>query len=173
MKNAGLAVISVVLALGASAARACNFEYDPISVQQYYREQGWTLPGIKHLPASGRRSAGNYGLTREPVPGLGANIVEFPPQEFIVQGGRKKMRAMQARVRVVRWMMNGRTVGYAYELSPVMARRVQGEWVVEGALACDFWATFVDDKGDGVFRVLAPVAFRDELVPLWAKRRED
>jgi hypothetical protein len=32
-----------------------------------------------------------------------------------------------------------------------------------------FYGTFIDNKGDGVFRTLVPGALTPELNPLWAK----
>ena len=175
MKSAGLALgVSVALLLGVPAALACNFEYDPVSTQQYYREQGWILPGVKDLHPAARAGARRGGLVAQDIPlDESQNVVEFPAQEFVVQGKRQRMRASQAQISVQRWVMRGRTIAYSYEMNPVTARRRGGKWVVESALMCDFWATFVDDKGDGVFRVLVPAPFREDLVPLWAKRREN
>jgi len=44
--------------------------------------------------------------------------------------------------------------------------------MVESEMACVFTATFIDDKGDGVFRVLVPGPFTPDLVPRWAKSQK-
>jgi hypothetical protein len=61
---------------------------------------------------------------------------------------------------------------YSYSLIPISkAYKQQGKWVYEGELACMFYGTFIDDKGDGTFRVLVPDTLKPELIPMWAKPR--
>ena len=156
---------------------ACDFQYDPASVANYYREQGWTLPGTTdfNLSATPRTSE---APELAQIPGAVAQllphdeypyIVEFPSQEFVLNGSRKKMRPAQLKATIVRWKVEGKIVAYSYGLVPVVARRVNGQWKIEIEAGCIFTATFIDDKGDGVFHVLVPGAFATELVPLWAR----
>jgi hypothetical protein len=49
---------------------------------------------------------------------------------------------------------------------------VNGKWDVESELGCIFTATFIDDKGDGVFRILVPGGLTAGLIPHWAKPKE-
>ena len=76
---------------------------------------------------------------------------------------------MQAKATLLRWEVNGHVVAYSYGLTPVRARRHKGNWVVESEAGCVFYATFIDDKGDGIFRTLVPSVFTPDLVPKWAK----
>jgi hypothetical protein len=69
--------------------------------------------------------------------------------------------------------MNGKVFAYSYGLVPVSARRVGGKWKVEDELACVFNATFIDDDGDGVFRLLVPSGLTDSLVPAWVRKPVD
>ena len=175
MKCAGFVIVLfTALLLGVPEALACDFEYHPVSTQQFYREQGWLLPGIKDLRPALRIGSRRSGLLAQDIPlNESESIVEFPAQEFVAQGKRQKMRASQAQVSVQRWVKRGRTVAYTYTMSPVTAHRRGGKWVVETGFLCLFWATFVDDKGDGVFRVLVRTPFQEDMVPLWAKQREN
>jgi hypothetical protein len=182
MKSAGLAILFlVVLVLRVPAAFACEFKYDPVLAAQYYRASGWNLPGTKNFNSSARLET--YSLApAESIPGAVAqalpndkspNVVEFPAQEFVLHGARQKMRATQVQVGILRWVMHGRIVAYSYSLIPVVAHRGDGKWIIDSMAACVFFASFIDDKGDGVFRVLVPDRFAADLVPLWAKPREN
>ena len=71
---------------------------------------------------------------------------------------------------MVRIEMHGRVAAYSFGLVPVEAHRKGGKWVIDSTAACIFYATFIDDKGDGVFRVLVPAPFTAEVVPGWAKK---
>jgi len=99
-------------------------------------------------------------------------IAEFPAQEFALNGSRQRMRGSLVKATIVRWEVAKRVVAYSYTMIPVMAHRKNGKWIVDAEAACIFWATFLDDRGDGIFRVLVPAPFAADLVPLWAKRKE-
>jgi hypothetical protein len=75
------------------------------------------------------------------------------------------MRPQPAKATIVRWKLYRHVVAYSYTLIPVAAHRAGGKWVVDSEAACVFTATFIDDKGDGVFRVLVPVA----LTQTWSQ----
>jgi hypothetical protein len=83
------------------------------------------------------------------------------------------LHPIQVKATIIRLEMNGHVVAYSYGLIPVVAHREKGKWVVESELACIFFATFIDDKGDGVFRILARSEFTPDLVPMWAKERSN
>ncbi len=156
------------------AAVCCDFHYDPASIPAYYRAEGWSLPGVADFnpQATPRTYRGPQ------IPGADGQllphdehpyIIAFPAQEFILNGERQRMRPVQAKASIVRWKIDGRVVAYSYGLIPVRAHRVGGQWKVESEMACIFQATFIDDKGDGVFRILVPGALTADLVPRWAK----
>jgi hypothetical protein len=118
----------------------------------------------------------------KPVPGAVAEllphdeypyIIEFPAQDFVLNGARQKMRPAQVKAGIVRWKIDGHIIAYSYGLIPVTARRVNGKWEVQSELGCIFAATFIDDKGDGVFRVLVPGALTADLIPRWAQPKEN
>jgi hypothetical protein len=175
MKSSGLAILFLLaLALTIPAAFACEFQYDPVSTPQYYREEGWSLPGTKAFnsstvhrdQSSPTESIG--GAVGQALVHESPNVVNFPAQEFLLKGMRQRMRAAQLQVNIVRWVMHGRTIAYSYSLIPVAAHRENGKWIIDSMAACIYFATFIDDKGDGVFRVLVPDRFTAELGPLWA-----
>jgi hypothetical protein len=175
MKSSGLAILFlVVLNLRVPAALACEFQYDTVSTPRYYREEGWSLPGTKAFnsstvhsdkssPAESIGGAMGQALVHE-----SPNVVNFPAQEFLLKGVRQRMRAAQVQVGIVRWVLHGHTIAYSYSLNPIAAHRENGKWIIDSMAACIYFATFIDDKGDGVFRVLVPDRFTAELVPLWA-----
>jgi hypothetical protein len=167
------------VAVFAVPAWACDFKYDPVSAVQYYRAAGWNLPGIEDSPLA---PTDTYGLPSAlPIPGFEVrvirheipNIVTFPAQKFSLNGARQKMRAMQVEARILQWVTNGRTVAYSYGLIPVNAHRKDGKWVIDVEAGCIFDATFIDDKGDGVYRVLVPDRFTADLVPSWARAKKN
>jgi hypothetical protein len=169
MRYLGFAIVVLVVM---PPALACSFEYDPASTPQYYRSEGWKLPG----------TAGNHGLSQPTsmgdakaylvTPDESPYIAEFPAQEFALNGSRQRMRGSLVKATIVRWEVAKRVVAYSYTMIPVMAHRKNGKWIVDAEAACIFWATFLDDRGDGIFRVLVPAPFAADLVPLWAKRKE-
>jgi hypothetical protein len=164
-----------------SVALCCDFRYDPASVPRFYREEGWNLPGINDddpqvkvnlygiPPLDLLRSvpeAKAYPLRRDED----HYVVEFPTEEFLLDNERKRMRSLVAKASIVRWEISGKVVAYSYSLIPITrAYKKSGKWVYEGEVACMFYGTFIDDKGDGVFRTLVPGSLSPELIPLWAK----
>lgn len=170
-------LLASLFAMPTAMAAACDFEYDPASVATYYRANGWAVPGTTDFNlAATPQTYGGPTLTK--IPGgeiqLLAHdeypyIIQFPAQEFVLGNDHKKMRPMQAKAIVVRYSIGAKVVAFSYGLIPVKARKSEGHWVVESEMACIFTATFVDDKGDGVFRVLVPGPFTPDLVPRWAK----
>ena len=106
------------------------------------------------------------------MPHASPYIVQFPAQEFVLNGVRERMHAIQVKATIIRWEVGKHVVAYSYGLIPVVAHRHNGKWIVENELGCIFYATFIDDKGDGVFRVLVPASLTADLIPSWARREE-
>lgn len=162
-----IAVLGIV-----PAAFACEFHYDPASTPQYYRSEGWKLPGAAGTRGLSQPTSMGDAKAYLVTPGESPYIAAFPAQEFALNGSRQRMRASLVKATIVRWEVAGRAVAYSYSMIPVMAHRKDGKWIVDAVAACIFWATFVDDKGDGIFRVLVPAPFAADLVPLWARRKK-
>jgi hypothetical protein len=175
MKNVLVAVIALVLTVDAAAQ--CAFRYAPVDDKQFYRSEGWALPGISDFnPRAEPRLSGLPdvadipGATAEVLPhDAEPYIVEFPAQAFTIDGARQRMQKVLAKAGVVRWQFNRKVVAYSYGLVPVDAHKHNGKWVVTAVAGCIFTATFIDDRGDGVFRVLVPRKLTPELIPEWAK----
>jgi hypothetical protein len=170
-------ILLIVLALGPSAL-ACDLKYDPAAAPHYYREKGWKLPGIKDFIPYTAGQPHEFPLIGS-VPGAKTSIIEhefpyvitFPAQEFVVNGTRQRMRQMQVKATIVRWEIGDRVVAYSYGLTPVSAHKKHGKWVITSEVGCIFTVTFVDDRGDGIFRLLVPNVFAPDIVPLWVKQR--
>jgi len=48
-------------------------------------------------------------------------IVEFPAQEFVLDGSRQRMRPVQVKASIVRWKSHGHVIAYSYSMIPVKA----------------------------------------------------
>jgi hypothetical protein len=165
-----------------SIALGCQFQYDPASVHRFYREEGWSLPGIHdddpHVTPN-QYGAPPVGDVLRAIPGAKAYllrrdedhyVVEFPAQIFALDSERRTMRRILAKATILRWEINGRVVAYSYGLIRIdKAYKMNGKWVYDGELGCIFYGTFIDEKGDGVFRTMIPDTLRAEFVPAWAK----
>lgn len=174
MWRLGLLVVAFFFA---PSGVACDFQYDPAATQRYYRADGWSLPGTTDFNPHATPRLAETPVFR-PVQDAVAEllphdeypyIIEFPAQVFLLNGARQRMRPMQVKAGIVRWKVNGRVIAYSYGLIPVGAHKVDGKWKVEWEMGCIFTATFIDDTGDGVFRVLVPGPLTANLVPLWAR----
>ena len=169
--------VFALFALFAIQAFACDFQYDPVSATRYYRQEGWKLPGADaSVMLSAPTNLSGLPIPKERIPEAGfeiinAGVVEFPAQQFQLDGAKQRMRAAHYGARILKWTINSRTVAYSYGLIPVTAHREKGEWVVDSEAGCIFDATFIDDKGDGVFRVMVPGPFAANLVPSWARAK--
>ena len=167
----------VVVAALATAACACEFRYDPVSVPQYYRVEGWDLPGVRDYdPRGAPRTYGTPPVAQIPgaviqlLPHDDPYVVRLPSEVFTLNGVRQRMRPMLAKATIIRVEVGGKIVAYSYGLIPISsAVRKRGRWVVTGELGCIFYATFIDDKGDGIFRLLVPGPLTADLIPQWAK----
>jgi hypothetical protein len=155
-------------------ASACDLKYGPAASMQFVRPEGWKLPGVQ---SSTRLNPGHAFLSSD-VPGVTAAllrdrssyIAEFPAQVFLLNGTRQRLQAFTAKATVLRFQVNGRTFAYGYSLVPVLAHRSHGRWIVDGELACVFDITFIDDRGDGAFRVLTHNRLSPEMIPAWVRR---
>ena len=173
-----LAAAIVFAALLVSSARAgCGFRFDPASLPHYYRAEGWQLPGTTDFKTSAMPHISGVPLPRRPIPGVVFQllphddpfVIRFGEQVFDLNGAHYRMRSLIAKATVIRVMIDGKVVAYSYGLAPVSAERKNGKWMVHSEGGCEFEATFIDDKGDGVFRLLVPGAFTQDLIPAWAK----
>jgi hypothetical protein len=169
----------LTLLLVVTPALACDFQYDPISSKQYYRASGWMLPAVGEFKSYGplhQFLIMNLGI----VPAAIAeelrqdtdNVVEFPAQEFSLDSAPKIMRSAKYDAGIARWKVNGRVIAYSYVMEPVEAHKVNGKWRVDARAACIFTGTFIDDRGDGVFRVLVPGTLKPDLIPKWARQEQ-
>ena len=70
----------------------------------------------------------------------------------------------------LRYEIGGKVVAYTFRLIPVAAHRGGGQWVIDAEAGCVFHATYVDDKGDGKFRLLVPEEMTIDLIPAWAMK---
>ena len=180
MKSLCLTVI--IICLSSTLAAQCDFRYDPASSPRYYRQEGWVLPGIHDDDPNAK--AIEYGIpplsaVLTVVPGAKAilirrgedhYVIRFPEQVFFLGNTHERMHSILAKAIIVRWEINGNVVAYSYSLIPVAkAYKRHDDWVYEGEAGCIFYGTFIDDKGDGVFRTLIPDTLRPEYIPSWAK----
>ena len=155
----------------------CTFQFDPAAHVKYYRSEGWQLPGLADVNSSATgRYVGFYPQVTN-IPGARAlalpserdHVIDFPAQTFMFDGALKRMRPALMVSAIVRWEVNGRIFAYSYGLIPVSAHRTKSKWKIDSMAACIFDATFIDENGDGVFRLLVPQALTESLVPAWVK----
>ena len=171
-----------LLLLTLSAAAQCGFHYAPVAVPQYYRSGGWELPGINDFNLKAEPNLSQLP-TLAKVPGAKAYVlphdlepyvVEFPAQIFTMNNTTQRMHKMVAKAGIVQWKVAGKVIAYSYGLVPLLnPRRQDGKWVYEGEFGCIFDATFIDDKGDGVFRVLVQGPLTPDLIPAWVRKYEN
>ena len=110
------------------------------------------------------------GAVAQALPHEDPYIVEFTPLEFMLNGVRNRTRQALVRAGIIRWVMNCRFFAYSYGLIPVSAHRVNDHWRIDSEAGCIYSITFVDDRGDGVFRILAPGPLTEQLVPAWVRQ---
>lgn len=167
------AAVALFIALAATtpSVAACRLQYDPVAVVQFYRQEGWELPGLANVNLKAHTST--YDLpplldVLRNVPNSKASllplddkhrIIRMPKQVFELNGIHQTMRPFVAKATIVRVEVNGKIVAYSYGLIPI------NDGVESG---CIFFANFIDDKGDGVFRLLVPDALTKDLIPAWA-----
>jgi len=155
------------------ARSQCRFVVEPVADMSGYRNEGWELPGVEDgkpliVTLNGERMTWPGGVT---VSAIGHNRsyphyhVSFPEAVYEDHGVRMKMRPKKVGVVIIlQWEVNGKPYAYSYELAP-------------DDVLCTFSVDFVDDKGDGVFRVMNspghPLRGRKTqppAVPDWARK---
>jgi hypothetical protein len=178
MKSAALCLLlltSIPLMAG-----ECGFSYNPTAQVTYVRAEGWDLPGIGDFSPQAKPP---YGLpSLNPIPGVTNRVLahdeypyiaKWPAVDFVLNGEKKRMRTIQTQMTVVQREFDGKVFAYTYGLIPVSARRVNGKWVIDSMAGCIFDVTFIDDKGDGIFRILTPGKLTTDMIPDWVTRKKN
>jgi hypothetical protein len=165
-------LVLVTLMVGPLAA-ACELKYSPADSMKLIRPEGWQLPGV--MGASPAKAEPYHAPD---LPGVEVTVLrdrksfiaQFPEQLFLLDGARQHLQPFLAKATVLRFQVQGKTFAYGYSLIPVRAHKKNGRWIVDGEQKCIFGITFIDDRGDGVFRVLARNWLTPELIPEWVQR---
>ena len=149
----------------------CQFLAEPIAITNWYRSEGWHAPGVSdgqatrplNVTINGKRPGWPTGVTVSEIVHTKDYRVIFPAAVFQENGKRKKMRPRKLVLReLLRWDINDKPFAYSYDLAP------------EGVL-CTFSVDLVDDKGDGVLRVMVAPGHVSSLdlqpppLPGWVK----
>jgi len=118
-----------------------------------------TIPGVKA-----------YLLPHDRYP----YVIEIPAQEFLLNETPQRLHRLLAKAVIVKWQSGDKVFAYSYGLVPVItAHKENGHWVADSEVGCMFEATFIDDRGDGIFRILTPGTMTAEMVPSWARTKEN
>ncbi len=171
MRRILLVFFSVLILV--SAVFACGFRSSRVSLHQFYRAQGWRLPAISAAPSVSASTKGTVpGLVAKEVHLDAPGLIEFPATDFRLDGQERQMPYQVMKASLTRWEVEGtdRVVAYTYDLAPADAKQVNGKWSVAAIAQCTFQASFIDDRGDGIFRLMVMEPMRAGLVPEWAKR---
>lgn len=169
------AIITAAFLAGPVAICAqCGFAFEPAAAVRWYRNEGWKIPGLADAKAI---VPINHEIDGKPVPwdfpeGITVHWVQhnagyrvtFPTSIFERDGQRTKMLAREFILyQMVRWEVNGKPYAYSYELGPL-------------DVACTANIDIIDDKGDGIFRVMTPNGHTlmgqkpmSPPIPEWAK----
>jgi hypothetical protein len=175
-------------------AQACDFKTEPAARTLLYRGEGWKMPALEHgklsapisFPAS--YSYKDWKVGAVPIPGVAVRVIlfeagerdasesglfEIPRQEFEQDGKRRVMPSQYMGVTrwVYRYDVEGRVIAYTFGFSPVYAHGKGDQLKVDAEVSCVFDTTYVDDKGDGVFRILLPGGLTPDALPQWALDR--
>jgi hypothetical protein len=176
----GFVITLVALLALATASLGCNFRYGPVAEQQFIRAEGWDLPGLDDVKPVEHPNALGLPMLHK-IPGVTMRmlthnepyIIYFPNGNFLLNGIRQRLHPDLVKARIVRFEINGRNFAYSYGLTPVIAHQEADKWVVDDEMLCTYTGTFIDDKGDGVFRVFVLGSLMPEMIPAWAKRLPD
>jgi hypothetical protein len=151
-------LITLTIFLSVVTSRAqCTFHTEPVDYVRYYRAEGWVLPGIHDGTLSAANTnVGPLGLGVRLVSHDGKYVADFPRVDFQANGKQRRMSAQQMLINrgVMGWEMNGKAFAYSYSLTPVTAHRKANKWTIDAEAGCEFDVNFIDDKGDGIFRLL-------------------
>lgn len=188
-------ILRIVLAscMMITAAHACDFNTEPAGLARFYRSEGWKLPEISNGKVSAPIVFREYPKSGKglpfpvlgPIPGLtirmvirdatdrSPNLFQIPRQEYELNGKHRVMLSQNMLFDhwVYRYEANGQIVAYNFRLTPVEGHWTDGKWIEDAEAGCEFNATFVDDRGDGVFRILLLGVLTPDLVPQWALDR--
>jgi hypothetical protein len=151
----------------------CGFIGKPVAANEWYRSEGWSLPGVAdakqvapvNITLNGEAFNWPAGVELAALIHPKKYVVSFPAALFETGGAKQIMSARRLQLGYLyRWEFHGNVYAYSYELIP-------------RDLGCLFSIDLVDDRGDGVFRVmrLDGHAFRlpkngYPAVPDWAKK---
>jgi len=130
----------------------CGFAIVPATDKHWYRNEGWTIPGLSdakgfasiHRTIDGKPKDWVWpeGITVKWVAHDESYDIQFPDAIFQEDGSRKRMLPRRFKLyRMFRWEMNGSPYAYSYELGPY-------------DIACSASVDLIDDRGDGKFRLL-------------------
>jgi len=169
------AIIFTALNLSGSfvAYAQCGFAFEPASEVRWYRSEGWSIPGLTdanairpaNLVVDGKPASWSLpdGVTFSMVQHEYGYHVTFPDAIFVEEGKRTKMLSRSFLLyQMVRWEINGKAYTYSYLLGPL-------------DVACMAYIDIIDDKGDGVFRIMTPTGHNimgkettPPPIPAWA-----
>jgi hypothetical protein len=174
-----VAVIAfVVSCVPVSSHAQCGFHIEREAGVTWFRSGGWSLPGLKDVTAinevakpscvaGGGSLRWPDGVTAWSIQHRKEYRISFPDAVFEEDGIRKNMRSSGfVLLALWRWDMNGRTYAYSYRLLPSPS---PGTYAM-----CDSAVEIIDDKGDGIFRVMSPIdpysGFTPPAVPAWVSK---
>jgi hypothetical protein len=170
-------VVLILVWCLSSWGAACDLEYKPAELKQLRRSQGWTLPGVhdfdnnaelhmEGLPPLQNIGGISHQLLKHEFP----YVIEFPDEEFVLNGSKFRLRKRQYLAQIIRTVKGNSIVAYEYGLIPVTAHKDRNhKWIIDSEMGCIFNATFIDEKGNGIFNVLINSQLTDYLLPDWAK----
>jgi hypothetical protein len=128
----------------------CGFVVKPVSATAWYRRDGWQLPGLDGAKVKGPYKVSVNG--NPPAWPRGVTLSEviakhkranFPEVQFENNGTTKRMEAAEFGIlQLWRWDIDGKPYAYSYELA-------------RPGLACEFSVDILDNKGDGIFRIMS------------------
>jgi len=128
----------------------CHFVAEPAALTNWYRSEGWELPGVKNGKIIGpikmiindKHVDLPDRITVSRIVHPKNYRVSFPAAMFEEGGKTKTMQARTLSLNgLFRWEINGKPYAYSYDLWP-------------DDVMCTFSVDLIDDKGDGIFRVM-------------------
>jgi hypothetical protein len=149
--NLGLALLFGCFAAAACVAQ-CGFAIVPAAAERWYRNEGWTIPGLSDAKGFAVIHRTFDGKPKDFILPEGISVtwvahdedydVHFPGAIFDEDGSRKRMLPRRYKLySMLRWEMNGTPYAYSYLLGPY-------------DVACMASVDIIDDRGDGKFRLM-------------------
>ena len=144
------ALLALFVCFSSSMFAQCQFSAEPIANTTWYRSEGWRPPAIRdgratrsfNVTINGKPPAWPAGVSVSEIVHRKGYRVTFPAAIFEENGTREKMRSRTLVLgELLRWDISGKPYAYSYELVP-------------NGVACMFSVDLLDDKGDGIFRVM-------------------